>query len=455
MASQAGNRLSDKILRWQELWLAFFYKSFRPAAPDIRKSPQRGILFLDMSYTLKMFQERHLEQALVSRKLGGYFSHVISVHPLAGLFATGCDRFGVPVVSRLDETHVFIEGKIGVSSRLRWLPPLNLILAQVNLIRLVLRLSREAKVDVVRVGDPYYLGLMGWLLAHWLHIPLVIRVCFNYDQLYETTSKPVFPRLFVFRAIEKMIEKFIFHRCDLIAGANENNMNYGLENGGRREVATIFRYGNLIHEDHWRDPGARQAPDTILAELGLTGDRFLVTVARLEAMKCVDDTIRVIGELVRRGHKIRGLIIGDGACREQLQSMAAALGVGRQVVFAGNRDQKWIAAVLPRAEVIVSPHMGRALAEAALAGVPIVAFDYDWQREVVADGEAGYLVPNKDWLALADKAEMLLKDRVSAGKMGEKARRRIFEMMDPRKMEEHERNEYEKLFARHSPCERP
>ena len=49
----------------------------------------RAILVLNMSYTLKMFKERRIEQALESQKLGGYFAKVTSVHTLAGLFESG------------------------------------------------------------------------------------------------------------------------------------------------------------------------------------------------------------------------------------------------------------------------------------------------------------------------------------------------------------------------------
>ena len=409
----------------------------------------RAILILDMSYTLKMFRERGMEKALESRKLGGYFSKVISVHPLSGLLASGDERFGEPVITALDDSHVFVEGKIGISRKLRFISPLNLLLAQIRLIRQLLRMAREVRVDVIRIGDPYYLGIIGLILAWRLQVPLAVRVCFRYDDIYRITGKPVNPRLFGFRWIEKVIERFVFKRCDLIAGANEDNMNYALENGGRREVATVFRYGNLIHADHWQDPQARAHADKILAELGLADGKFIATIARLEPMKCVEDTIRVIGQLLLRGHKMKGLIIGDGTRKSELQNLAVQLGIENFVVFAGNRPQEWIAAVLPQATVIVSPHMGRALTEAALAGVPIVAYDYDWQREVVVDGQTGYLVPNEDWRGLADKIEIIFNNPAQGKKMGEKAREKIMQMMDPGKLEIHEQNEYSKMFERY------
>ena len=408
----------------------------------------RVILVIDMSYTLKMFRERHLEQALNSRKLGGYFSQVISVHPLAGLFESGDKRFGDPILTQLDSSHVFVEGKIGIKRAWRFLPPLNFLLAQVKLVKLLIRMAREVKIDVVRIGDPYYLGLMGLFLAKLMKVPLVIRVAFRYDDIFRITGKPVNPRLFRFRWLEKIIERFVFKRCDLIAGANEDNMHYALENGGRSDVATVFRYGNLIHANHWQQPNMRASADKQLASLGVTDEKILVTVARLEPVKCVRDVISVVAELIRRGHCVKGLIIGDGVLRGELETFAATLGVSSSVIFAGNRPQEWIATVLPRATVIISPHMGRSLTEAALAGVPIVAYDYDWQREVVINGQTGYLVTNKDWKALFDKTEDILSDPISGKKMGEEARKKILSMMDPQKLETHERNEYSKLFTR-------
>ena len=234
----------------------------------------------------------------------------------------------------------------------------------------------------------------------------------------------------------------------MIAGANEDNMCYALENGGRSEVATIFRYGNLIHSNHWQEPNIRASADTKLAEYGLTDEIFVATVARLEPVKCVEDVIRVVAELIRRGHSVKSLIVGDGTLREELKCLATTLGVGKAVIFAGNRTQEWIATVLPRASVIISPHMGRALTEAALAGVPIVAYDYDWQREIVVDGETGYLVSNKDWMGLSDKTERILTHPASGKKMGENVREKVLEMMNPEKLERHEQKEYSKLLKR-------
>lgn len=405
----------------------------------------RAIMVLDMSFTLPMFRERQLYQALESRKLGGYFGYVVSVHPLAGLFETAGKRFGAPSITRLDEGHLFVEGTIGISRLLAWFPPLNLLFAQGRLVILLYRLARDSKVAVVRVGDPYYLGILGWLLARLLGVPLVIRACFDYDLLYATSGKPVFPKLFRFRAIEKCIERFIFARCDMVAGANQNNLDYAVANGAARDRGVVFRYGNLIHPVHFSDPGARADVTRSRRELGLNGD-FLMTVCRLEKMKQPEENLYVLRELRESGQKVAFLFVGDGSMRRELEELAEKMGVLEYVRFAGNRSQEWIADMLPHARLVLSPHMGRALTEACLAAAPIVAYDYDWQGEIIRSGETGELVQNGNWRQMAEKALWLLENPDEAARLGRAARRLALEMMNPETLNRHEIEAYENLL---------
>jgi len=409
------------------------------------KAVSRAIMVLDMSFTLSMIYERQLHMALESRKLGGYFFKVISAHPLAGLFEVGNKRFGAPSVTTLDDGHVFVEGKVGVSRLLAWLPPLNLLIAQARLCILLYRLAREARVDVVRIGDPYYLGILGWLLSKLLNVPLVVRTCFDYDLLYATSGKPVFPKLFRFRLIEKWIERFVFPRCDMVAGANKNNLEYAIANGALRERGVVFRYGNLIHPSHFSEPGTRGPVAQLRAELSLHGT-FLMTVSRLEKMKQPEDNLYVLHKLREAGQDVSFLFVGDGSMRQEFEELAGRLGVLDYVRFAGNRSQECIADLLPHARLVLSPHMGRALTEACLASAPIVAYDYDWQGEIIHSGETGELVENGNWQQMAEKALWLLENPNEAAKYGRAARSLALEMMSPEKLSLHEINAFENLL---------
>ena len=408
---------------------------------------ERTVLFFDMSFTMSMFKNRSLQHALDSRKLGGYFNKVISVHPLAGIFRKDAKRFGSPIVIPVDNSHLFIEGTIGATSLLAWFPALNFIIAQISLILFLIKISKREKVDVVRIGDPYYLGILGVLISRLLDVPLVIRVCFDYDLLHAQSGKAVFPRLFRFRFIEKIVEHFVFPRCTIAAGANQSNLEYAFSNGTPRDRGAVFRYGNLVDPAHFSEPWERADASDLYEELCLDGP-FLMTISRLEKMKQPVDNLYVLKRLLDAGKKLIFVYVGDGSMRQELEDVARRLDIFESVRFAGNRTQDFIARLLPKSQLVLSPHMGRALTEACLAAVPIVAYDYDWQREIICSGETGELVENGNWNEMAKKASWLLDNPAIALRYGRAARSVALEMMCPDELNRREIEVYDRLLLK-------
>ena len=404
---------------------------------------EKNLITFDMSFTHNIILERNLTTALKSRCLDNYFSNVISVHPLAGLFEVSEEKYGMPKIINIASNHIFVEGKVGITKWLAWIPPLNFIIAQFFLINKLIKISK--KVSVIKIGDPYYLGIIGLIMKFFLKVPLVIRVCFRYDEIYKKTGRAVMPNLFRYRYIEKKIERFVFKRCDLIAGANEDDMNYGIENGAPKEKCTTFRYGNLIDPSHWKDPSERDNVDSAIKNLELHNKLFLTTISRLEPMKYIEHVIYTIEELRKRGVDINALIIGDGSLRKEFENLAKSKGIYDYIKFAGNCKQEFIANILPSSSLILSPHMGRGLTEAALSGVPIVGYDYDWQREVIINNKTGFLVEHEDWIAMSDAAQYLLNNKSKSIELGKNVRNHISKMMNPQMLNAHEKKCYSSI----------
>ena len=67
----------------------------------------------------------------------------------------------------------------------------------------------------------------------------------------------------------------------------------------------------------------------------------------------------------------------------------------------------------------------KSLLEAASSSKPIVAYDVAGCREVVIDGENGILVQERDYQALAQALELLLKNSNLRASMGSKGRRMV------------------------------
>lgn len=416
-------------------------------------SSSHRLLVLDSSYALEAIRARGLEDSVTCRDLDGFFEHVWTVHPFATLVTSPgwTSRYGPPETHELASRHTFIEGKVGRFAFLSFLAPLNFIVGQMGVFLRLARLIRREKITAIRVGDPLYLGLLGWALARVTGIPLVVRIGANYDKIFETTRQPLQPRLFFTRRMEKVVERFIFARADLVAAANEDNLRFALANGAKAERSTVFRYGNLIDRRHFTDPAARGDATALLQEIGVQPRRFLICIGRLEKLKHSDDVVRVLAEVRKRGHEVKGVLVGDGSMRDELMELAHELGAGDHLICCGNRDQGWLAKVIPLAAVVVSPITGRALTEAAFGAAPIAAYDVDWQRELIRTGDTGELVPHKDWMKLADAVERFLHDPIYARAMSLAVRKEVFRMLDPERLNHHEREQYAALFRRGQP----
>lgn len=410
----------------------------------------RRLLVLDSSYALEAIRARGLEDSVTCRDLDGFFEHVWTVHPFATLVTSEvwASRYGRPELHPLASAHTFIEGKVGRFSTLRWLPALNFLIGQIGVFFSLVRLIRKERISVIRAGDILYLGLFGWALSRLCGIPLVVRVGGNNDKVYETTGQPMQRRLFFTRKIEKIVERFVLARADLVAGANQDNLNFALSNGARPEFSTLFRYGNLIDRRHFSEPVERADGRALLGGMGVEPHRFLLYIGRLESVKHPDDVVRVLAEVRKRGHDVKAILAGDGQSRVTLAELAHELGVEDLVVFCGNRDQEWLAQIIPLAAAVVSPHTGRALSEAALGAAPIVAYDIDWQGELIEMGVTGELVPHLAWQKMADAVERFLTDPAYARAMGDSVRQRALEMLDPTSLNQHERDQYTALLYR-------
>jgi glycosyltransferase involved in cell wall biosynthesis len=411
--------------------------------------PNKKLLVLDTSYTLEDILKRGILASVTCRDINGYFTHVWTVHPVATLVTTPewTPKFGIPVCHTISAFHTFIEGKMGRFKWLKWLSPINFFIGQIGLFFLLKKLIKKENINLIRAGDPLYLGLFGLLLAKICKIPLVVRVGGNHDKVYETTGQPLQKRVFFTRSIEKKVERFVFKRADLVAGANEDNLNFALANGAKKSKSTIFRYGNLLDASHFVDPVHRQEGASLLHELNITPQKFLLYIGRLEKVKHPDHVIEVLSHVRQKGYNVKALFVGDGTMHNELELLAAQKNLKEHVIFAGNQNQAWLSRIIPLSAVVISPHTGRALSEAALGNVCVAAYDIDWQGEIIINEVTGLLVTHPKIEKLCEAAERFLADETFAKKMKHSLRERAINMLEPAKLNQHEINEYDKLLA--------
>jgi glycosyltransferase involved in cell wall biosynthesis len=163
---------------------------------------------------------------------------------------------------------------------------------------------------------------------------------------------------------------------------------------------TIFPYGNLLADEHLVDPSRRTLDEELFRRLGVRPGEYLLSVARLAPPKCPEDILAAFATVRSAGFGVDLVYAGEGPMRNQLAAEAAALGLADHVHFIGNQNQRSLAQLNAHAAAVLSPLTGRALSESALGAAPIVAYDLDWQGDLIHTGETGELFP---WHALAKR----------------------------------------------------
>src|SRR4029077_11200104 len=126
--------------------------------------------------------------------------------------------------------------------------------------------------------------------------------------------------------------------------------------------------------------------------------------------------------LRERGLNFTCEIVGGGPLQEALAAQVARLGVGDWVHLPGPRSQTEVRHLLAAAQLFVlacqpdseggSDNLPTVIAEAMLAGVPVISTPLAGVPEMIANGEDGVLVPVRDAAKLADTLAALLADPV-------------------------------------------
>lgn len=134
-------------------------------------------------------------------------------------------------------------------------------------------------------------------------------------------------------------------------------------------------------------------------------------VARLNKIKDHETLIRAFGIVHSKFPKTQLWLVGDGEEKDSLQNLTNQLKLQPAVTFWGNRAD--IPELLGQMDIYAfstteNEGFGIALTEAMAAGLPIVASDVSACREVLGNGEAGVLIPQKDSTVLAQTLQKLL-----------------------------------------------
>lgn len=150
----------------------------------------------------------------------------------------------------------------------------------------------------------------------------------------------------------------------------------------------------------------------------------LIAVGRMEYQKNFPDLLRIWSRVAPTFSDWELHIYGDGWMLDGLRRQAEELGVASQVTFEGAVSDMETAYASSSIYLMTSHFEGlpMVLLEAQSVGLPAVSYACSsGPRDIITDGEDGFLVPLYDEVAFAERLSMLLRDEELRTRMGKAA----------------------------------
>ncbi|HJU92322.1 MAG TPA: glycosyltransferase [Pyrinomonadaceae bacterium] len=274
----------------------------------------------------------------------------------------------------------------------------------VTQLRRFARWLKSARIDILHTHDFYtnVFGMSGGVLAR-----LPVRIA----SMRETSGMR--------SAAQAHVQKFLYSLSHHIV-ANSNAVREKLIADGTSADKVTVVYNGL----DLRRLETRASRAEVLAMLGVPVDsprRFISIVANMRhEVKDYPMFLRSARQVKEAVPDAAFLLAGEGELSDSLRALARELGIEDSTFFLGRCEN--VAELLSISEVCVlsskAEGFSNSILEYMAAARPVVVTDVGGAREVVVEGETGYLVSSGDDATMAARLIALLRDPEKTRAMG-------------------------------------
>ena len=139
---------------------------------------------------------------------------------------------------------------------------------------------------------------------------------------------------------------------------------------------------------------------------GFTEDDFVVgTISRISSLKGHHDLLNAMPAIIKKCPRVKLLWVGDGWLRDKVFRKACKMGLEKNIYFTGLVPPSSIPKMLSVMDLLVHPSwregLPRAVVQAMIARVPVVASDANGTKEVVINNKTGWLIDIGDHVGLS------------------------------------------------------
>lgn len=176
--------------------------------------------------------------------------------------------------------------------------------------------------------------------------------------------------------------------------------------------------------------GKTRDRDIIRSGLGIPpGAVLLGTVSRLTEEKGHTYLLDALAKLRKAGKDIYLIVAGEGPLESQLKARSVELGLGKNVIFAGFRDD--VSDIISALDIFLMPSLSEglpmAVLEAMAAGKQVIATNVGGIPSIIRDRQTGIFIKPKDDSSIVEAVTGLLEDRRLFGEIAANAEKFIRE----------------------------
>ena len=198
------------------------------------------------------------------------------------------------------------------------------------------------------------------------------------------------------------LERVLSALTDVLLNVSASEQDTCTEAGVLRSRLSFVIPNGVVVPRSWENPLLRPSREKLV----------LINVARHSHEKGVDGVLRVARELKKHCIDFELWLVGDGEQGPALRTQTVADGLSENVRFLGFRDD--VPQLLRNADIFISASHGEGmpltLLEAMAVGLPSVASDVVGNRDVVENGETGFLFSLEEPAMAAQFIAQLVKD---------------------------------------------
>jgi len=299
---------------------------------------------------------------------------------------------------------------------------------------------KREKIDLVHCQGRLS-GILGYLLKKTTGIPYIITIQSADFSVYHPKAN-IKPIRWVYNFMRRKVYQNAI-KCHAVS----NYLKEHLTKYGIKDVVVV---PNGVDQREFK-PDIKKR--TTRKELGFdTGNLILACGSRLEHKNGTHDVVEAANYLKKRIKDFKIVVVGDGPDRGKIEKMIEKFKLKDKVYMLGYVLHPELPKYMAASDIFVRPSLaegfGIIFIEAMACEVPVIGTSVGGIPDFIKEGETGLFCEPGNPKSIAEKIEILIKDKELRNKLVKNAKKMVLEVYNWDKISEKLERVYKEIMIR-------